>query len=65
MNKAAAERPNYNVQYERRKNIQHNQKQSYVNSSQLAKMKKRVFLICPCHKIYRDEAVGLKSCKYT
>ena len=25
----------------------------------------RVFLTCPCHKIYRDEAVGLKSCKYT
>ena len=22
---------------------------------------KRVFLTCPCHKIYRDEAVGLKS----
>ena len=26
---------------------------------------KRVFLTCPCHKIYRDEAVGLKICKYT
>ena len=26
---------------------------------------KRVFLTCPCHKIYRDEAVGLKGCKYT
>ena len=26
---------------------------------------KRVFLTCPCHKIYRDEAVRLKSCKYT
>ena len=26
---------------------------------------KKVFLTCPCHKIYRDEAVGLKSCKYT
>ena len=26
---------------------------------------KRVFLACPRHKIYRDEAVGLKSCKYT
>ena len=24
----------------------------------------RVFLTCPCHEIYRDEAVGLKSCKY-
>ena len=24
---------------------------------------KRVFLIFPCHEIYRDEAVGLKSCK--
>ena len=26
---------------------------------------KRVFLSCPCHKSYMDEAVGLKSCKYT
>ena len=26
---------------------------------------KRVFMTCPCHKIYSDEAVGLKSCKYT
>ena len=26
---------------------------------------KRVFLACPCHKIYRGEAVCLKSCKYT
>ena len=27
---------------------------------------KRVFLTCPCHEIYRDEAVGLlKSSKYT
>ena len=26
---------------------------------------KRVFLTCPCNEIYRDEAVGLKSCKYT
>ena len=26
---------------------------------------KRVFLTCLFHKIYRDEAVGLKSCKYT
>ena len=25
---------------------------------------KRVFLTCPCRKISRDEAVGLKSCKY-
>ena len=22
---------------------------------------KRVFLTCPCHKIYRDEAVGIKK----
>ena len=27
--------------------------------------RKRVFPTCPCHKIYGDEAVGLKSCKYT
>ena len=26
---------------------------------------KRVFLTCPRHEIYRDEAVGLKSRKYT
>ena len=26
---------------------------------------KRVFLTCPCHEIYRDEAAGLKSCKNT
>ena len=26
---------------------------------------KRVFLTCPCHEIYRDGAVGLKSCKNT
>ena len=26
---------------------------------------KRAFPTCPCHKIYRDEAAGLKSCKYT
>ena len=26
---------------------------------------KRVFLTCPCHEIYRDEAVGLKNCKNT
>ena len=35
-----------------------------INGWQLAKMK-RVFLTCPCHEIYRDEAVGLKSCKNT
>ena len=34
------------------------------NGSQLGKWK-RVFLTCPCHKIYRDEAVCLKNCKYT
>ena len=26
---------------------------------------KRVFLTCLCHEIYKDEAVGLKSCKNT
>ena len=35
-----------------------------LNGSQLAKMK-RVSLTCPCHKICRDEADRLKSCKYT
>ena len=34
------------------------------NGSQLAKMKKSI-LTCPRHEIYRDEAVGLKSRKYT
>ena len=24
-----------------------------------------MFLTCPCHEIYKDEAVGLKTCKYT
>ena len=31
-----------------------------LNSSQLAKMKSR-FLTCPCHKIYREEAIDLKK----
>ena len=35
-----------------------------VNGSQLAKMKQSI-PVCPCHKIYRDEEVGLKSCRYT
>ena len=35
-----------------------------LNSSQLAKMKKGVFLTCPGHEIYRDKAVGQKSCQY-
>ena len=35
-----------------------------LNGSQLAKMKS-TFLTCPCHKIYKDEAVGLKSYNYT
>ena len=37
---------------------------SRLNGSQLAKMKKSIPEMS-CHKIYRDEAVGLKSCKYT
>ena len=37
----------------------------FTNGSQLAKMKKSTFLTCPCHKIYRVEAVGLKSFNYT
>ena len=36
-----------------------------VNGSQLAKMKKSIPDICPCHKMYRDEAIGLEMCKYT
>ena len=31
----------------------------FINGLQLAKMKKNRFLICPCHKIYRVEAVSL------
>ena len=30
-----------------------------VNGSQLAKMKKSIPELCPCHEIYRDIAVGL------
>ena len=22
-------------------------------------------MTCPCHEVYRDEAVGLESCKYS
>ena len=38
-----------------------------INCSQLATSikKKRVFLTCHCHEIYRDEADDLKSFKYT
>ena len=32
-----------------------------VNGSQLAKLKKYIPDICPCYKIYREEAVGLKK----
>ena len=35
-----------------------------INGSQLAKMKKSIPDM-PCHKIDRDEAVGLKTCKNT
>ena len=35
------------------------------NGSQLVKMKKNRFLTCPCHKIYRVEAVGLSMSNYT
>ena len=35
-----------------------------LNGSQLAKMKKFI-PTCYCHEIYREEAVGLKSSKYT
>ena len=38
--------------------------QDQFNDSQLAKWK-GVFLTCPCHKIYRDEAVGLINSNYT
>ena len=36
--------------------------QSYLTAHNWQKWK-RVFLTCPCHKVYRDEAVGLKSLK--
>ena len=35
------------------------------NGSQLAKLKKSRFPSCPYTKIYREEAVGLKSSNYT
>ena len=34
--------------------------QPFLLTAHLAKWKKRRFLTCPCHKIYREEAVGLK-----
>ena len=34
------------------------------NSSHLVKMTKRTFFTCSCHKMYRKEAVGLKSYDY-
>ena len=37
--------------------------QCSFNHSQLASWK-RAFLTCPCHEIYRDEAVSLKNCNY-
>ena len=44
-------------------------KDSYIKDTALTggnwQKWKRVFLTCPCHEIYRDEAVGLKSCKNT
>ena len=36
-----------------------------VNGSQLAKIKKNIPNTCPCHKIYRVVAVGLKRSNYT
>ena len=39
-------------------------KSTYLTAHNWQKWK-RVFLTHPYHKIYRDEAVGLKSCKYT
>ena len=44
--------------------ITHAKKSCFLTGGNWQKWK-RVFLTCPCHKIYRDEAVGLKSCKYT
>ena len=35
------------------------------NGSQLAKNEKSTFPTCPCHEIYREEAVGLKTSNYT
>ena len=37
---------------------------TYLTGGNLQKWK-RVFLTCPCHEIYRDEAVGIKICKNT
>ena len=38
---------------------------NYTNPLKLFYIRERVFLTCLCHKTYRDEAIGLKSCKYT
>ena len=52
--------------YQNRNNFEKNEKrkdQAPLTAHNLQKWK-RVFLTWPCHKIYRDEAVCLKSCKY-
>ena len=37
-----------------------------INGSQLTgKNEKGIFLTCPCHKIYRVDAVGLSISNYT
>ena len=43
----------------------YSQKRSNLTAHHKWQKWKRVFLTCPCHTSYRDEAVGLKSCKYT
>ena len=53
--------------YQNRNNFEKNEKrkdQAPLTGGNWQKWK-RVFLTCPCHEIYRDEAVGLKSCKNT
>ena len=41
------------------------EKKNVVLTAQNWQKWKIVFPTCLCHEIYRDEAVGLKSCKYT
>ena len=47
-----------------RVNLEFHQWESWLTGGNWQKWK-RVFLTCPCHEIYRDEAVGLKSWKNT
>ena len=56
--------PQYLMVIITKQNTQIFQHESFLTGGNWQKWK-RVFLTCHCHKIYKDEAVGLKSCKNT